>query len=141
MEQSTLDEKLSSSFHLFWDNFPSPVMLVRKDRTILDGNRAAEAMGCVPGTRCIDSGKKEDHRRCLAGQALQEQSAKRLVTYADNLGLVVDGYWVPLAGKPDLYLHFFIDITPYAADHLFPHSGGNEKNTCGAGGECASCGA
>ncbi|QEM70145.1 hypothetical protein FO488_06060 [Geobacter sp. FeAm09] len=141
MEQNTISEELSRNFHLFWDHFPSPVMLVRKDRTIIDRNRAAEAMGCIPGTRCIDSGRKEDHQRCLAGKALQEQSAKRLVTYAGNLGLVVDGYWIPLAGERDLYLHFFIDITPYAADRLFPHGSRDEKSTCGAESACSSCGA
>lgn len=133
MEKIEISEELSRNFHLFWDNFPFPVMLVRKDRTILDRNKPAEAMGCVPGARCIDSGKKEDHKGCLANQALQEQTAKRTVAYSEQLGLVVDGYWVPLAGEKDIYLHFFADITEYAAEHMFP------AKECSEGVGCSSC--
>ena len=128
-----ISEELRRNFHLFWDHFPFPVMLVHRDRTILDRNSAGEAAGCMPGTRCSDSGRKEDHRGCLANQALQEQTAKRVVAYADNLGMVVDGYWVPLAGEKDIYLHFFADITEYAADRMFP------KKECGAGSDCGEC--
>jgi hypothetical protein len=133
MNKIEISEELSRNFHLFWDNFPFPVMLVHKDRTILDRNKAAEAMGCIPGTRCIDVGKKEDHRGCLANQSLQEQTAKRVVGYVESYGLVMDGYWVPLAGEKDIYLHFSIDITEYAAERLFP------KKECGEGNGCSSC--
>ncbi len=134
MEKKELSAELSRNFHLFWDNYPSPVMLVYKDRTILDRNKVAEAVGCVPGTRCIDSGKPEDHRQCLANQALEESVGKRLVAYSEQLGMVVDGYWVPLAGEPDIYLHFFADITAYAAGHMFP-----EKKECAESAGCSSC--
>lgn len=130
MKNIEISEELSRNFHVFWDNFPFPVMLVYKDRTIIDRNKAGEDMGCVPGTRCSDSGKKEDHRGCLANQALQEQTAKRVVAYAENLGMVVDGYWVPLAGEPDIYLHFFADITEYAAEHMFPNKESGEVKGC-----------
>lgn len=133
MKPIEISEELSRNFHLFWDNFPSPVMLVYKDRTILDRNKPAEAMGCLPGTRCSDSGKKEDHGKCLANQALQEQTAKRIVAYSDSLGMVVDGYWIPLAGEKDIYLHFFTDITEYAAERMFP------KKECEVESGCSSC--
>lgn len=135
MSKIEISDEMRRNFHLFWDNFPFPVMLVYKDRTILDRNKAGEVMGCIPGTRCIDSGKKEDHKNCLANNALQEQAAKRLVSYAENLGLVVDGYWVPLAGEKDIYLHFFTDITEYAAEHMFPKSPCVEGKSC----DCNSC--
>lgn len=130
MKNIEISEEMSRNFHLFWDNFPFPVMLVYKDRTIIDRNKAGEALGCMPGTRCSDSGSKEDHRGCLANQALQEGVAKRVVAYADNLGMVVDGYWVPLAGEPDIYLHFFADITEYAAEHMFPRKEDGEVKGC-----------
>ena len=133
MEKTKISEELSRNFHLFWDNFPFPVMLIRKDRTIVDLNKAGKAMGCVSGTRCVDMGKKEDHCGCLANQALQEQTAKRVVAYQDSYGMVLDSYWVPLAGEEDLYLHFSIDITEYAAGRMFP------KKECGSG-EGAGCG-
>ena len=77
MEQTAIPQALSSNFHLFWDNFPFPVMLVRKDRTIVDLNKAGAALGCVPGARCVDIGKKEDHKGCLANVALKEQTAQQ----------------------------------------------------------------
>ena len=133
MKKTEISEELSRNFHLFWGNFPFPVMLIHKDRTILDRNKAGEAIGCVPGTRCVDMGKMEDHCGCLANQALQEQTARRVVAYQDSYGMVLDSYWVPLAGEEDLYLHFSIDITEYAAGRMFPKKG------CGEGAGSCSC--
>ena len=133
MHQTEITQELSSSFHLFWDNFPFPVMLVRKDRTIVELNKAGLAMGCTPGTRCADLGKKEDHRGCLANQALKEQSAQRVVGYQESYGMVLDSYWVPLAGAEDLYLHFSIDITEHAAGRFFPKKGRGPGEGCGCG--------
>jgi len=86
MNKIEISDEMYRNFHLFWDNFPFPVLLIHKDRTILDRNKAAEAMGCIPGTRCIDRGKKEEHRGCLANKALQEQAAKRVVAFDENFG-------------------------------------------------------
>ena len=134
MSKKEISEELVRNFHIFWDNFPFPVMLTHRDRTILHINRAAATAGYAAGTRCIDLGAKENHRRCMANQALQEQTAKRLVAYSEALGLVVDGYWVPLAGEKDLFLHFFADITAYAAEHMF------QEKECGESSGCGSCG-
>ncbi len=127
-----LNQDLQSHFHLFWDNFPFPVMLVHKDRTILDRNRAAADSGCVLGTRCVERGPLEAHRGCLANQALREQTAKRKVQYVDFLGVVMDSYWIPLPGYDDLFVHFGIDITDYASDRLLT----NETKACGEGTGC-----
>ncbi|BCR06474.1 hypothetical protein DESUT3_35430 [Desulfuromonas versatilis] len=132
MPEIAIDENLKRHFHLFWDNFPAPVLLLHKDRTILARNQAAEAAGMVPGTRCSDRGGAEVHRGCLAVQALREQSAKRSVEYIEQLGVVMDSYWIPLPGHPDLYVHFGIDITAFAAERLFP-------SACRGGAACTSC--
>jgi hypothetical protein len=68
----------------------------------------------------------EDHKGCQANRALEEQMAKRVVSY-------VDAYWIPLAGEKDIYLHYSADISPYAAEHIFP-----AKESAGAHG-CSSC--
>lgn len=130
MQKPEISEELIRNFHIFWDNYPFPVMLVYKDRTILDINHAGVAAGCVSGTRCVDTGKREDHAGCLANQALKEGTAKRVVAYAENMGMVIDGYWVPLAGEQDIYLHFFADITEYAADRMFPKKEAAEDTGC-----------
>lgn len=128
-----ISEEIRSNFHLFWDNFPSAVMLVHKDRTIVAINKAAEAIGYPVGTRCIDMGEKKFHAGCRANAALREQTGVREVAYYEHLGQVIDGYWVPLSGVEDLYVHFGIDITEYAADRLFPAKCGD------AGSDCGSC--
>ena len=125
----TISEEIRKNFHLFWDNYPAPVMLVHKDRTIIDVNTAALEIGLPVGMRCVDFGQKKDHAACKANKALQEGKGMRTVT--EYLGQVVDGYWVPLAGSGDLFVHFNNDITPYAAEHLIPKKcGGAESGSC-----------
>ena len=132
-----ISEEIRSNFHLYWDNFPQPVMLVHKDRTIIEANKVSQALGCPVGTRCDDLGEKQHHADCRANLALSEQTGVREVAYYEHLGQVIDSYWVPLAGADDLYVHFGIDISEYAADRLFPKKSGNSTCNCGDGG-CGS---
>lgn len=129
MSTIEISDDIRRNFHLFWDNFPFPVMLVHRDRTIIDSNAAGKAIGCPVGTRCIDIGEKKHHACCLANTALQEGTGKRDVAYIEHMGLVLDSYWVPLAGVEDIYLHFSIDITAYAAERLFPGKCGEQSCT------------
>jgi hypothetical protein len=122
MSEHTISDELRSNFHLFWDNFPFPVMLTHKDRTILDRNKAAEAAGYGVNIKCSELGPKEAHKGCRANKALSEQKAERVVGYVEMADAVLDAYWVPLAGKEDVYLHFSTDITQYAAAELIPVS-------------------
>ena len=133
MATHEISEDIRGNFHLFWDNFPFPVMLIHKDRTIIEANKAGQALGCPVGTRCVDMGEKKHHAGCRANKALLEQAAERDVAYYEHLGMVLDSYWIPLAGVEDIYLHFSIDITEYAADRLIP------KKCNEAASECSSC--
>lgn len=121
MSNMEISDEIRRNFHLFWDNFPFPVMLVHKDRTIIEANKAGEEMGCPVGDRCVNIGEKSQHARCKANVALSEQTGVHEVGYYEHLGLVKDAYWVPLAGEEDLYLHFAIDITDSAAGRFFPN--------------------
>jgi hypothetical protein len=132
LNKIAINDETRSNFHLFWDNFPFPVMLLHKDRTILELNAAAEKVGYPAGARCCDLGQKEDHTGCLANFALNEQMAKRVVGYVDASAAVLDSYWIPLAGVADVYVHFGIDITEYAAERLLP-------TKAAAGHACGSC--
>ncbi|SNB45330.1 hypothetical protein [Geobacter sp. DSM 9736] len=131
MAAHEITEEIRSNFHLFTDNFPFPVMLVHKDRTILAVNRAGETAGYPTGIRCVDMGEKKHHKGCLANQALSEQTAKRVVGYFDFAGGVLDSYWIPLSGSKELYLHFAADITEWAKEGMIP-------DKC-ATGTCAAC--
>ncbi|QSV45490.1 hypothetical protein [Geobacter benzoatilyticus] len=131
MNTFEINEEIRSNFHLFWDNYPGPVMLVHKDRTIIEANKTARELGCPVGTRCVDIGEKKHHAGCKANKALQEGTGVRDVSYVEHLDQVLDGYWIPLAESQELFVHFCNDITQYADEHLIP------KRCNGA--ECGSC--
>lgn len=128
MNAIEINDDIRRNFHLFWDNFPFPVMLVYKNRTILDTNKAGQAVGCPVGTKCVDIGEKKHHAGCRAHTALRQQTGERDVAYIEHMGLVLDSYWIPLAGADDIYLHFSIDITDYAADRLIPEEHRERQN-------------
>lgn len=130
MSEHNISDELRSHFHLFWDNFPFPVMLTHKDRTILDRNKAAETVGYGINIKCSSLGPKEAHKGCKANKALSEQTAERVVGYVDMANAVLDSYWIPLAGQDDIFLHFSIDITPYAAASLFPAKFEEQGSDC-----------
>jgi len=132
MEANELSDELRKNFHIFWDNFPTPVMLVHKDRTIVEANRIGQELGCPVGTKCVDLGEKKHHAGCRANIALRNGTGVHEVSYVEHLGQVVDGYWIPLAGSENLYVHFGIDITEYAADRLIPAKCGSAGNECGS---------
>lgn len=125
-----VSDDIKRNFHLFWDNFPSAVMLVHKNRTIVEANKAGQAIRCPVGTRCVDIGEKKNHAGCRANKALREQEGVRAVGYIEHMGVVLDTYWIPLAGAEDLYVHFGIDITEFAADRLFPKKGEEAVQDC-----------
>lgn len=132
MNTDAISDDIRNGFYLFWDNFPSPTMLVHRDRTIIAANRAGRELGCPVGTKCIDMGEKKHHAGCRANLALRGQAGVREVSYIPHMGQVVDGYWIPLAGAEDLFVHFGIDITEYAADRLFPKECGEVGSACGS---------
>lgn len=132
MAQQQISDEIRRNFHLFTDNFPFPVMLIHKNRTILAVNQTAATQGYPTGVHCIELGKKEHHKGCQANQALLERSAKRVVAYTDFRDAVLDSYWIPLAGSDDLFLHFSTDITEWAKESLIPKG-------CEPAAGCSGC--
>ena len=39
------NEEIIRAFHLMWDGFPEPILLIRKSREIVAANKKAEAFG------------------------------------------------------------------------------------------------
>lgn len=132
MATPEISDEIRRNFHLFYDNFPFPVILAHKDRTILEVNKKGAEAGYPTGVRCVDMGTKENHSGCLANRALAEQTATRLVAYSDFSATVLDTYWIPLAGSQDLFVHYGADITEWAAERLLPKQ-------CAASADCAAC--
>ena len=120
---AAVDPDILKAFHAMWDIFPFPVLLLRKDRTILDCNQTAKDKGVRLSTKCFQlSGNADIHKHCLGNTALEQGVAKRLVSYSPVRKQVLDSYWLPLSGEGDLFIHFGIDITEYAKPELFPET-------------------
>lgn len=132
MATHQLSDEIRRNFHLFWDNHPAAVILIHKDRTIMEINKVAAERGYPVGVRCISMGETKHHACCKLNTAVREKSAVRDVDYIDFLGQVVDTYWIPLAGVEDLYIHFANDITEWAKDSMIPKK-------CAAAKSCAAC--
>ncbi len=113
--------EVGPAFHLMWDAFPAVVMLIRKDRTIVDVNALGKRLGVTPGVKCFElTGECGVHEQCLANQALAEQTAKRGVGYVAALQGVYDAYWLPVPGRDDLYVHLSVDVSEFADPERFP---------------------
>jgi len=113
-----ISDEIRRNFHLFWDNHPAAVILIDRNRTIIEINKIAEERGYPVGVQCISMGEKKHHASCKLNTVLREKRSERNVEYIDFLGQVVDTYWIPLAGEEDLYIHFANDITEWAKESL-----------------------
>ena len=59
------EQKVIESFHMMWDNFPDPVMLIKKSRDIYAVNKKAASLGLTTGIKCSSIGAPEKHKGCL----------------------------------------------------------------------------
>lgn len=100
------------AFDLMWELFPEPVLLVRKDRTVVAANAEARRMGRREGEKCFGAtphgGGREHCRSCRADRALKAREA--VTELSLDLGGPVTSYWLPLPDSDDLYVHFGIGV-------------------------------
>ena len=66
-------EEIIRAFHLMWDGFPEPILLIRKSREIVAANKKAEAFGIKAGSKCSSYGKPEQHKGCRCNEAADEK--------------------------------------------------------------------
>lgn len=107
----SINPAILKAFHLMWDPFPHGVLLLKKNRMIVDANSKALEQGVILGRNCFAlSGKgSEIHAGCLADAALREGVSKRSVIHRE--GRIIDAYWLPIKGEEDLFVHFTIYTT------------------------------
>ncbi|GAB6096077.1 hypothetical protein JCM14469_23300 [Desulfatiferula olefinivorans] len=123
MNQNPSVETLIESFDLMWGKHPGVVMLIGKNRDILAFNQTGKALGLTPGIKCFSlTGGTKICSHCQANQALDKKEAIRAAAWSDPLNAVIDGYWIPVAGRNDVYVHFGNDISAYAAPSMFPEN-------------------
>lgn len=111
MHTEDADRRIIEAFHTLWDTFPERVRLIRKDRTVLAVNKAAQALGMKTGVRCVDQPPVEGHIGCLANASLKDGAGK--------YGVTPNGarlrFWIPVSGRDDLYVHFSIPTNGLSA--------------------------
>ncbi len=108
IKQSELDE-LTRAFHLMWGSFPEPVQLTYKNREIIALNAACEKFGRSKGMKCSSHGAPEAHKGCLANRAMStQQPVFKKNTNGDKEMIT---YWLPVAGYPDIFIHFGVGVT------------------------------
>lgn len=96
------DQELIRAFHIFWDSYPVHVRLIRRDRTVLAGNKAAEEKGMVAGTHCFPN--ENGHPGCLGNLALDAGRAE-VRSFPNGR----QQFWIPVQGREDVFVHFSCD--------------------------------
>lgn len=103
------NQNVIEAFHMMWDNFPEPVMLIKKSRDIFAVNKTAAAGGLGVGMKCSQIGNPQQHKGCRCNEAADERKPV-YVTYETPLGKAF-GYWIPVAGHEEFIIHFGVGAT------------------------------
>jgi hypothetical protein len=98
-----VNPKAVDAFHLMWDNFPTPVRLIHRNRTVLAVNEASRKMGWVEGVPCFAAGNPESHKACKANEALATFTGQSLQVDGNRIK-----FWIPVKDCPDIFVHFNI---------------------------------
>lgn len=114
------DPRLVDAFQLMWGNFPDPMMLVHRDRTILAVNDACAAQGTAAGRKCFSYNPVPgavENSACKACQANKALEAGSTVACEGEFGggPRIRAYWIPLKGSSEVYVHGYTSISPALA--------------------------
>jgi hypothetical protein len=108
------DPRLVDAFTMMWGAFPDPMILVHRDRTVLARNDAAAATGWLEvGQHCFDANATANGhacKGCQANAALRQGSA--IACDGELLGKRIRGYWLPVKGATDVYVHGYSSLDP-----------------------------
>lgn len=109
------------AFEMMWGLHPSPVLLIHKSREVLAVNQAATSLGVAAGIRCYSLYPSDKPcPGCLANKALNQCKGIRETAYAPSRKLFIDGFWIPVIGEPEVYVHYGNDITECVRPELLP---------------------
>ncbi len=108
-------QKESRLRQLFLDALPCIAMLLTYNtRLIIASNKAAAAVGAVPGHRCYEGLLQRDSPCpwCLAPKSCSESQTQNGQFWAH--GIYWEAFWIPV--DENLYLHYLFDITEKQKD-------------------------
>lgn len=116
---SEIQNEVIEAFEKMWGLFPSPVLLIHASRKILAVNECAKQLGISPGIQCHSLYPSDKPcPGCLADKALRDNAAARRCAKDKRSGKFLDGYWIPVQGEKDAYIHYGADITQYVKPEL-----------------------
>lgn len=98
-------EELVQAFHLTWDSFPGAARIIDSTNHTIAVNPYAARQGMVVGEICALRQSPERHRGCLKNAALKTKTAQYDRTFTGKIR-----GWLPVAGYPELVIHFSIAI-------------------------------
>lgn len=116
---SLVKNEILESFDAMWGKFPAPVMLIHSSREVLAVNDFAKDLGISNGIKCHSLYPSDKPcPGCLANKALKNDETVRKCTFDKRTGIFYDGYWIPVKGEKDIYVHYGADITEFVKPEL-----------------------
>ena len=114
-----IPNQVLDAFAKMWGLFPEPVFLIHVSREVLAVNECAKQLGVEPGIQCHSMYPSETPcPGCLANKALKGNVAVRRCAKSKQSGKFLDGYWIPVQGEKDIYVHYGADISEYVKPEL-----------------------
>lgn len=106
------DRGLADAFDQMWGRFPDPMLLVRRDRTILAQNDAARAQPwSVVGGKCYDVHPANQGHVCPGCQANAALNQGTAIACEGAQGRKrIRNYWIPVKGARDVYVHGYATL-------------------------------
>jgi hypothetical protein len=114
MSDTNNDLRLVEAFKQMWGNFPDPMVLVFKDRTILAQNDAAAAQPwAAVGETCFSINPDANGKVCRGCQApAAMRSGKPEICEGEFGGRFIRGYWIPVQGTSEVFIHGYTSLKP-----------------------------
>lgn len=114
-----VDQSVLKAFETMWGLYPEPVLLIHASRDVLAVNDCAKELGVTAGIKCHALYPSDKPcPGCLANVMLKSGKARRKAAVDNQSGKFLDGYWIPVKGVSDVYVHFGNDIGEYVKPEL-----------------------
>lgn len=93
------------AFHMMWDSYSGIARLIDRSHHIIAANPAAREKGFSEDTVCARVGVPQIHRECKMKRMFDTGETQIDHVLPDRLRL-----WMPVAGYPDLMVHYAVMI-------------------------------
>jgi hypothetical protein len=116
-------QEVLDAFALMWGDYPAPVMLIHSSREIVATNAMAQELGVPSGIKCHSLYPSDTPcPGCMANKALRQKKPVRKTAFSPATKSFMDGFWLPVPGDDEVYVHFGNDITEFVRPELMPET-------------------